>query len=199
MNNTELEKLLRSASVHEPKPDFWEQLPKRVTAKIHWSQQRVAPKEPQYGRIRMAWAACALLMGVVVVLSLLFRRTDASRETFGSFAQVEKCYREIEAMFPNQVQAIIFDEAGSRIVLAEKADVPDSTPLYLKICGPRGCQQFVTFSGQQIRVNGEDWEVLTDAGGNVLLVGNQFVWSSASHVSELGEFHVETRPLEASS
>jgi len=168
-------------------------------AKIHWSEQRATTHVTAQNRIRIAWAACALLAGVVLVLPLLLRRDDAPRETFGSFAQVQKCYREIETMFPNQIQAIMFNEAGSRIVLAEKADVPDSTPLYLKICGPRGCQQVVTFSGQQIRVNGENWDVLMDAAGNVLLVGRQFVWSSASHVPKLGEFRIETHPLEASS
>jgi hypothetical protein len=139
------------------------------------------------------------ILGIVLILPLVLRRDAAPRETFGSVAQVQKCYREIEAMFPNQVQAIIFDEAGSRIVLAEKPGVPDSTPLYLRICGPQGCQQVVTFSGQEIQVNGENWEVLTDAAGNVLLVGNKFVWSSASHVHELGKYRVETRSLETAS
>ena len=199
MNNTELEKLLKSAPVPEPKPEFWEQLPKRVTTKIHWSQPRVAVHEATHGRFRIAWAACALLVGVVLVLPLLLRRSDAPRESVSSLAQVQKCYREIEAMFPNQVQAIMFNEAGSRIVLAETANVPDSTPIYLKICGPRGCQQVVTFSGQQIRVNGETWDVLTDASGNVLLVGGKHVWSSASHVNEFGQYRVETRSLEVSS
>jgi hypothetical protein len=199
MNNKELDELLKSAPVPESAADFWDELPKRVTAKIHWSQQRVAAHETPPARLRIAWAACALLAGVILVLPLLLRRDDAPRETFGSFAQVQKCYLEIEAMFPNQVQAIMFNDAGSRIVLAEKADVPDSTPLYLKICGPRGCQQVVTFSGQQIRVNGEEWDVLTDAAGNVLLVGKQFVWSSESPVREFGKYRVETRSLETAS
>jgi hypothetical protein len=198
MNNAELNKLLKSVPAPEREPDFWEQLPKRVTAKIQWSHQRVAAHETPPARLRIAWARCALLAGVVLVLPLLFRRDDAPHETFGSFAQVQKCYHEIEIMFPNQVQAIMFNEAGSRIVLAETANVPDSTPIYLKISGPRGRHQVVTFSGQQIRVNGENWEVLTDAAGNVLLVGRNFAWSSGTH-DVAGQYRIEARALEASS
>jgi len=31
-----------------------------------------------------------------------------------------------EALFPNQLQAIVFDDQGARLMLADKSDVPNS-------------------------------------------------------------------------
>ncbi len=199
MNNSELEKLLKSAPAPDRAPEFWEEFPKRITARFHWQANRAtAPETASRGLSPLAWALGAAAVCLVFVF-VNHQNTNITGETVGHFAEAEKCYREIESLFPNQVQCIIFDETGPRIVLGEKADVPASTPLYLKICGPRGCQRVVTFSGQQIRVNGETCDVLLDASGNVLLVGKQLVWSSASLNRETGRYRIEARLLEASS
>jgi len=200
MNNSELDQLLKSAPAPERPPDFWEHFPKHIIAKIRWHRQReaAAPEAPRRA-FPSAWAMAAAAACFVLALTFTLYRSQIRRGAAGEVARAEKCYREIEAMFPNQVRAIIFDDRGPRMVLAEKADVPQSTPLYLKICGPGGCQQFVTFSGQQIRVYGDNCDVLLDAAGNVLLVGRQFVWSSASLARATGEYRIEARPLERSS
>jgi hypothetical protein len=65
----------------------------------------------------------------------------------------------------------------------------------LKICGPDGCQRFVTFSGQEIRVNGEACEVLVDHQGRVVLVGRDTVWSGSESTGKAGNFRIEARPL----
>jgi hypothetical protein len=136
---------------------------------------------------------------MVCLVSLLLQPERKSPSAANANALVEKCYRETEALFPNQVQAIVFDEAGPRVVLAEKADVPKSPPLYLKICGPRGCQEIVTFSGQQVRVNGDVCDVLTDAAGNVMLAGDHMFWSSQSVGTKAGRYRIEARTMETSS
>lgn len=201
MNDTELHKLLKSASAPKPPPEFWEQLPRRITAKLHWQANRGPVVEAgSRGVVWLSWALCAAV--ACLVSALLFvshRNTTASHETAGSFAAAEKCYRESELLFPNQIQSIVFDKTGPRIVLAEKSDVPVSPPLYLKICGPNGCQEIVTFSGQQVRVNGDDCDVLTDAAGNVILAGRQLIWTSQWHTTRAGSYHIEARAMEASS
>lgn len=201
MNNAELDKLLKSAPVPDRASEFWEQFPKRITARLHWQANRATvPETASRGLSPLAWALGAAAVCLVFVFVFVnHQNTNITGETAGQVALAEKCYREIESLFPNQVQAIVFDETGPRIVLGEKADVPASTPLYLKICGLRGCQRVVTFSGQQIQVNGETCDVLQDANGNVLLVGKQLVWSSASLNRETGRYRIEARLLEASS
>ena len=81
-------------------------------------------------------------------------------------------------------------------MLAPEPNLPASPPLYLKICGPKGCQRFVTFSGQQIRVNGDVCDVLVDHQGNVLVVGRETLWSDAKAAARIGPYQIEARALE---
>ena len=84
-------------------------------------------------------------------------------------------------------------------MLAQEPNLPASPPLYLKISGPRGCQRFVTFSGQQIHVNGDVCDVLADHRGNVLVVGRQLLWSGSKASGGSGQYQIEARALESSS
>lgn len=200
MNDRELDMMLKSASLPEQPAEFWDQLPKRITTKIHWqSHQQTSP----HGELRrfdlVDWALGAGVVAVVCVVSLLLQPERKSLAGSDSFAVTEKCYRETEVLFPHQIQAIVFDETGPRVVLSEKPDVPASPPLYLKICGPRGCQEIVTFSGQQVRVNGDLCDVLTDALGNVILAGEHVIWTSQSIGNKAGVYRIEARTMEASS
>jgi hypothetical protein len=99
-------------------------------------------------------------------------------------------------MFPQQIRSIAFDQQGARLTLAETADVPVSPALYVRIIGPGGCENFVTFSGQQIRVNGDVFEVLVDRRGGILLVGEEVVWSSAMGKAEAGIYRIAAKRLE---
>jgi len=201
MNNCELEKLLKSAAPPARPPEFWEQFPGRVTASIHWPTKLHATPgaAPRPCWSSWTWGFSAAAACLALAFALGYGRGRPTVESNPQLAQARVYFREIESLFPRQLQAITFDDRGPRLRLADKADIPDSTPLYVKICGPRGCQQHVTFSGQQIRVNGDDCDVLLDAAGNVLLVGRQFAWSSASLVHNVGPYHIEARPLGTSS
>jgi hypothetical protein len=197
MNNTELDKLLQTASVPERATDFWEQLPRRISTRIHWQARReIGAPDGARKALPLAWAFAAGAFCLLLALTLPFRPGQTSGGATGQYAQMAKCYREIEALFPNQLQSITFDERGSHLLLAERADVPQSPALYLKICGPSGCQQVVTFSGQQIRVNGDDCDVLVDAAGNILVVGRQIAWSSAAPARVGKPYRIEARALE---
>lgn len=200
MSDHELDKVLRSAPLPGRPPEFWEQLPERITAKIHWQSHQPLVSQMETRRFDLLdWALGAGVVAAVCGVVLLLQPERKSLAEAGSFEVAEKCYRETEALFPHQVQAIVFDEAGPRVVLAEKADVPTSPPLYLRICGPRGCQEIVTFSGQQVRVNGDVCDVLTDAGGNVILAGEHMIWSSQSVRNKAGVYRIEARTMETSS
>jgi hypothetical protein len=200
MNNDELDMLLKSAAVPEHPPEFWAELPQRIAAKIHWQAQRsVAQTNEPRGFDFLNWAIGSAVVAVVLGITFLLQPGAASRATASRLVRAEKCYREVEAMFPNQVQAIIFDEHGPRVVLSEKADVPNSPPVYLRICGPRGCQEVVTFSGQRVQVNGDVCDVLLDSAGNVLIVGQQAVWSSSDLPGRDAGQRIEARALKAAS
>ncbi len=137
-------------------------------------------------------AAACIALGFL----LGFWRGQRSPSHDPQLAEAQKYFQEVASLFPNQLQAIVFDQQGAHLVLAQEPNLPTSPPLYLKICGPKGTQRFVTFSGQQIRVNGDVCDVLADHQGNVLLVGRRLVWSGAQASAGSGPYQIEARPLE---
>jgi len=193
MNDFELERLLKSARAPDRTDDYWERFPRHVTSGL----RRAAAVERSDGRgfprlaCWMAAAAACLIVGFAVGLW----RGRSSGEAAARLAVARRFYREIEALFPNQIQAIVFDQRGARLILAENPDVPDSPPLYLRVCGPRGCQSFVTFSGQKIRVNGDECEVLADVSGNVMLVGSKLFWTGPGPGLAAGRLRIEAQAL----
>ena len=62
--------------------------------------------------------------------------------------------------------------------LAEEASVPQSQPLWIKVCEGKVCRSIITFSGQVVQIADKPVEVLADAQGGVMLVGEHFFWSS---------------------
>ncbi len=204
MNNTELNRLLKSAPVPEPPQEYWEQFPGRVTdearrrrragkamldsAPVSWSAAVLC---------RFRWALGAAVTAALVLAAVLIVHSRSKTGAAGpdAYAEAQKCFREIEPLFPNQIKAIVFDQQGAQLVLADDPTVPTSTPLYLKICGPNGCRRFVTFSGQQIRVNGDVCDVLLDRQGNILVVGRQFAWSSSDPTAKSSPYQIEARSL----
>jgi hypothetical protein len=183
-----LDELLKRVEVPNHSPGYWEAFPKRVTAQIVGGSRSVAT-----AALRPSWAwgfaLATACLGITlgVGLWLLARRPAGPKYA--------KLYREIEAMFPNQVRAIAVDQQGVRLDLADKPDVPASSPLLVNVCRGRQCRAFITFSGQQIRVNGENWEVLADGKGGVFVVGKRSVWSSEEPARQVGGYHIVAQPL----
>ena len=114
-----------------------------------------------------------------------------------SLAESARLIREVGALFPQRVRAIISGQSGVRLVLSDQADVPVSTPLWVSMCQGKRCQTIVTFSGQEIQLAGQSFEVLVDAWDNVLLVGQQTVWSSSEPARPLASLNIRAKTLEA--
>jgi hypothetical protein len=117
-------------------------------------------------------------MAVCLVIGFLAGHRRGAVEA--NLLQDKKVIEEMLALFPNRVRAVVQDQNGLRLVLSDNDDVPASAPLWLKICDGSNCSAAVTFSGQEIQVGGRKVTVLAGARGGVLLVGNNFVWSSDS-------------------
>jgi hypothetical protein len=157
-----LNELLTSARVPERSPGYWEHFPKRVVARLDdRSRLETAPTK--------LWWMAGLATACLVVVILLLR---PQRETPTHYA---KLYREVAGMFPNQVRAIVEDERGVHLELAEKPEVPTSPPLLVRICQPQRCRSVITFSGQRVSLDGDSVEVLADGRGKVLVVGEHSV------------------------
>ena len=209
MNDAELNEVLKRSTVPEREAEYWERFPGRVMSELERRPQAASAPANAYARSPWAWADAfrvlftkpALAWGMALIclglgFFLGFWKGQRSPSDDAQLASARKYFREIETLFPNQVQAIVFDRQGTHLVLAQEPNVPTSPPLYLKVSGPKGCQRFVTFSGQQIHVNGDVCDVLTDGRGEVLLVGRQLLWSGSKTVAASRGYQVEARALE---
>ena len=120
-------------------------------------------------------------------------------QTMAAQPNYTKLYREIESMFPNQVRAIVVESDGVKLELSDKANIPSSSPLRVDVCHNQQCRTYITFSGQRIRVNEENWDVLADGGGHVVVVGPDIVWTSAKPTLRAGAYHIDAKPMGLSS
>ena len=210
MKDCELNEILKAAPVPERPDKYWKEFPSRVMEEIQASDRtETRQAEPDRLPARRWWTPAfgfklALAAGTACLLVLAgylvgVRNGSPSPQSDSQLAEVQKCFREIEGLFPNQLRAIVFDDRGPELVLADGPTVPTSTPLYLKITGPNGSRRYITFSGQQIQVNGDTCDVLVDRAGNVLVVGRELAWSSSESPAKAGRYQIEARPLAGAS
>jgi hypothetical protein len=210
MKDQALNEILKRAAVPERGAEYWEQLPGRVMAKLERRRNRAGAVDRQgltsswtspfhslLHRPALALGIAAICLALGLVLGSWKARRSPGRDP--QLAAAGKYFHELEALFPNQLQAIVFDQQGTHLLLAPEANLPASPPLYVKVSGPAGCQRFITFSGQQISLNGEVCDVLVDHQGNVMLVGRQLVWSSARANAKAGRYTIEAKPLQTTS
>lgn len=196
MNTADLERILRSVAAPERDAEYWEGFPAGVTRRLRLEPDGTAPRSARRPFAALIWGLGLATACLVAGFAVSFWNDRRTRAEPPELVALRTCFREIETLFPNQVQAIVIDEQGLRLVLAETANVPRSPPLFVKICGPAGCQRFLTFSGQQIRVNGETYEVLADGDGGIILLGANSVWASTQRAAMKAGYEVEARSLE---
>jgi hypothetical protein len=192
MKNSELDKLLKSASEPERSPAYWEAFPRTIKARLSWEPAATPLRQT---RPSLAWGL-GLLAACAVLAFVIGHRVE--RMETGNLAKTDavaslKLIRETLAMFPHHLRAIVQDERGLNLVLSDDY-VPVSSPLYVHICDGQHCSSFVTFSGQEIQVAGQTITVLSDARGGVILTGDRFVWSSTEG-APAGHLKIEARNL----
>jgi len=193
MDNSELNRLLRSAEVPARPEDYWEDFPRLIRSKLG------RPETPPRGSRRpvLAWALATAATCLVIGFTLgHWHARDRAGANNGLILQNEKFVHEILSMFPNRVRAIMKDEDGLRLVLSEEENVPLSIPLWVKVCQGLKCVTLVTFSGQELSIAGQKMTVLSDASGGVILVGDQFAWDSKWPDQRMKDLQVQARPLE---
>ena len=187
-----LDELLKSARVPEHSEGYWEAFPRRITAHLtagtHTSMAQSLHHSWAWG---FSFATACLLFALGVGLWLTARRPAGPNYA--------KLYREIEAMFPNQVRAIAVDKQGVHLDLSDKPVVPASSPLLVNVCHAQQCHAFITFSGQQIHVNGESWDVLANGEGGVFVVGKRSVWNSEEPSQRASVYRINAQPLRFTS
>src|ERR1035441_1121130 len=218
MKDRELNEILKRAAVPDRAADYWERFPSQVAAGIKRRSQHARTEKSADAPVAgvaeegNAWAWVSTFRSLVsrpafiVAVAAICLAVGFGVGTWkgqrppgkdAQLAEARKYFHELEALFPNQLQGIVFDQQGTHLVLAPEPKLPASPPLYLKVCGPKGCQRFVTFSGQQIHVNGDVCDVLVDHQGNVLVVGQETLWSDTRGAVRNGPYQIEAKALQA--
>ncbi len=152
-----------------------------------------APVAPWFWR-RMTFAlvTVALLAGV---FGFWLHRSSPDRR--GRFAMME-ITREIETLFPKQINAIVEENGEIRLDLAFNPDALTDQPVYVQLVHEGHTIRVVSYSGRRITVTvGQEkltFEPLVTGSGEVILVGEDFLWSPA-HPAPHGRFRVLAYPL----
>jgi hypothetical protein len=194
MNKNELDSILKKARLPEIAEDSLEMFPRRVAARLNRNDP--PPRAARSFLPRLAWiAALAACAAIAFAIGHWRGRMETAAIPATDTLASAKLIREMMAMFPNQIRAIVRDDAGLKLVLSDTGDVPVSPPLYVRISDGQHSSSFVTFSGQEIQVDGQTITVLADTRGGIILAGNQFVWSSAERSPAAGHLKIEAKNL----
>jgi len=209
MTNEELKKLLQANRTPVMPGEYWAEFPERATRQIRQREGNSITTTHRHEEQRWAVALQllrrkpALIFAFVIFSALLgftvWQKQQKSSAERMQLAEAAKYFREIETLFPNQLQGIVFDASGPRMILADRPSVAASPALYLKLCSARGCKRYITFSGQRIRFNDQEFEVLSSRRGEVLLVGERTVWSSATSPIKGATLRIEAHSLQTAS
>ena len=195
MNDSDLDKTLKAAQVPARDEDYWESFPRLVSAKLR-AAPAARPAE-RHWLPRLAWSGGIALACLLIGFAIGHWRGQMERNNSFALLQNGKVLREVWALFPNRVRAIVQDEHGLQLVLSDQPDVPTSTPLWVKICDGKQCASLVTFSGQELNIAGQKITVLSDAQGGIILEGTRFVWSDSSRNLVSGNLKIEAKRLTA--
>lgn len=196
MNDAELDATLKAARIPPMPANYTETFPQTVLNKVRSDFAAAAPRPRRLWLPQWGW-------GLAMTLCLLIAFTVGYwRGQSGNPQDVlanGKLVQETMAMFPNQVRAILADGHGVKLVLAEKPEVPASTPVYVRIRDGRQSTSLVTFSGQELQLAGQKVTILCDANGGIILEGSQFVWSSKERVYAGKKLVIEAKLLSQAS
>jgi hypothetical protein len=102
---------------------------------------------------------------------------------------------ELTDLFPGRIRAVIVEGQSSSILLSEQPLAHSSEPVLIRLRRNGESLVAVTFSGQSIELGSQEFEVLADGADGVLLVGEDFVWTSRAPTRLPPWNRVEARTL----
>jgi hypothetical protein len=194
MKNPELESILKRARLPEISAESSEMFPRRIVVRLQRNDLPVCAKRQFSLRPAMAFGLAACIVLAFAVGYWTGRKEHGPTLAPDSQASL-KLIRETLTKFPNRVRAIVEDKQGLNLILSDKADVPTSTPIYVRIWDGNQCTSLVTFSGQEVQIAGQPVTVLSQGDGGIILEGSKLFWSTGKPVYAERKLKIEARNL----
>ena len=191
LKNDDLDNLLK----HDPlprRPDgYWDTFPGRVATRLQSSFSGSATGAKPIRRKFTTSLTLGFGLGLACLILTLkygtFTHPESRQSLKVADANQTKAYAkimaEVGAMFPNRVRSVELEDDDIELNLADHADVATSPAIWVQICLGGRCKKFITFSGQQVGVDGHLYDVLVDSRGNIMLTGEKSIWSSGERIA----------------
>lgn len=190
MNNEQLNELLRSVTAPPVDPAAQEKAWYRAVLAF-----RSRPAEPAPGR---AWGRLVRLAGFAFAAVVLLGAAVSHWNASARFPDL-RLLTEVEALFPGQLNGVI--ASGGQIhldVAAQAAPFPASQPLAVTLRRGRHEIKVLGYSGRKVCVNLDghprNFEPLATTDGQVIVEGDDFLWSKARPVRVAG-YRLEAHSL----
>jgi hypothetical protein len=195
MTDPELDQLLRSTNVPERPPAYWQEFPVRIATRL----RQLDVTRPAPGQRR---ALGSLLWGVglaaacLLTAFVLVQRGAQSDPAGLPFDAGRRLVREVAALFPDQLQALLIDSNGVQVILSDRPNLVAEQPVIVSFCQDGRRRLVLTSSGHRVQAGRQTFDVLTDGQNNVLLIGDHSFWSSRDGARRIDGYKVEACLLE---
>jgi hypothetical protein len=191
MKPLNLEECLKAAHVPEHSAEYWADFPESVRRRLE-----IPPAPAERRRkawLPALWGAGAMALGILIGL-MIWDRKPPLRDPYDRLKSGEALH-EFLPLYLGRLQAIVQDGDHLQLVLSPEKDVAPSLPVWVDINEGRQHRALVTFSGQSFRVGNDLVQVLANPEGQVMLVGNGFLWSNRGATPSTDGVRIEARLL----
>ena len=198
MNDRDLKKQLSSVTVPVVNEAARERALHRATVALAQPADTASADEgrPMW-RASYGWVAA---FAVMLVAGLVMIRPSQPAAVVNGGADL-RTLAQVEGLFPGQLNAVIESDGGVRLDLAE-ASSPGATdqPVLVQLEGGGHRLRVLSYSGRSVTIELKGtrftFEALVTSDGGVVLVGDDFAWSSAQPKSLAG-YKIQAHSLTA--
>jgi len=197
MNEKMIENALRSLEVPPPDAVRREHALQRAQAGLDVAATAGTPSHRSPLRL-VGWAAvpiAAVLAWLMLVPTSLTQQLHAPRTRPGfSTAEVDDSryiLREVRLLFPDRLRAVVVDADGMNIELHDEPTTISDQPILVELSVPEAEPvRLISYSGQTVNatIAGRRMrlDLLLTGGDDVLVLGNDFIWTSHESLGTKG-------------
>lgn len=145
------------------------------------------------------WAAAVSVIGTASMALWLGGQSVFPKDALAKWG---KTIRQMEILFPGQLNAVIEHDGDVELDLTAEPAMPSEQPVMVEISRGAHVLRVLSYSGRRVRVNldGKNtcFEALVTGDGNVILTGDDFLWISRNLMPRAG-YRVEAHSLNPAS